>query len=557
VRTTKEKRGGVIQAAFYGRVSTEDQQDPVASRSWQLRRARQVIEPHGGAIVAEFFDVGVSRSLPWKRRPEAARLLQALADPARGFSAVVIGEPQRAFYGNQFSLTFPVFTHYGVQLWVPEVGGAVDPGSEAHDIMMMLFGGMSKAERTRVQLRVKAAMFDLAQTTDRFLGGRPPYGYRLVDAGPHPNPGKAAMGQRAHRLEPDPVTGPIVARIFRLFADGMGLRAVAQLLTDEGVPSPSAHDRQRNSHRDARGWAHSAVRAILMNDAYTGRRVWAKQQKVEQLIDPDDVAAGHRTSMRWREPTEWLRPERQTHPPLVSDELHAIVKGVLAGPATAESRRRASQHPYCLRGLLFCEHCGRRMQGAFRRNRREGSGRVLYRCLLRSTRSIPAELEAHPGSFYVREDAILPKIDAWLASLITPEMLAAHQHDPATSARTSAIRAQISELDKRIANLSRAIELGGDLKTLVEQLARRTAERDGLMARLRHEGSRSNWSAAEMARALDELGGIAALLPTADAAERAKLYATLGLRLDYNHELRRVRATADKVCVPGRVRRGT
>jgi site-specific DNA recombinase len=27
-----------------------------------------------------------------------------------------------------------VLTHYGVGLWVPEVGGAVDPGSEAHDL---------------------------------------------------------------------------------------------------------------------------------------------------------------------------------------------------------------------------------------------------------------------------------------------------------------------------------------------------------------------------------------------------------------------------------------
>ena len=70
----------------------------------------------------------------------------------------MIGEPQRAFYGNQFSLIFPIFTHYGVQLWVPEVGGPVDPGSEAHDLVMTLFGGMSKGERTRVKTRVRAAM---------------------------------------------------------------------------------------------------------------------------------------------------------------------------------------------------------------------------------------------------------------------------------------------------------------------------------------------------------------------------------------------------------------
>jgi DNA invertase Pin-like site-specific DNA recombinase len=144
--------------AFYGRVSTEDQQDPTSSRNWQLARARQVIEPVAGQIVAEYFDIGQSRLLPWKRRPEASRLLDAFSNPKRGFDAVVIGEPQRAFYGNQFGLTFPVFTHYDVGLWVPEVGGALDPGSEAHDLVMSLYGGMSKGERTRIKTRVRTAM---------------------------------------------------------------------------------------------------------------------------------------------------------------------------------------------------------------------------------------------------------------------------------------------------------------------------------------------------------------------------------------------------------------
>src|SRR5436190_23965008 len=112
----------MIQFAFYGRVSTEDQQDPESSKQWQLHRSRGLIESAGGEVVAEFFDVGQSRSLPWKRRPEAARLLAAIARPDRGFSAVVIGEPQRAFYGNQFGLTFPVLVHYGLALWVPGGG---------------------------------------------------------------------------------------------------------------------------------------------------------------------------------------------------------------------------------------------------------------------------------------------------------------------------------------------------------------------------------------------------------------------------------------------------
>jgi site-specific DNA recombinase len=111
--------------------STEDQQDPESSRGWQLTRSRTLIEPRVGVIVAEFFDVDKSRSIPWQRRPHATALLAELKNPDRGFDAVVIGEPHRAFYGNQYGLTFPLFEHYGVPLWVPEVGGPIDPGNAA------------------------------------------------------------------------------------------------------------------------------------------------------------------------------------------------------------------------------------------------------------------------------------------------------------------------------------------------------------------------------------------------------------------------------------------
>ena len=46
----------------------------------------------------------------------AARLLAPLADAALGFDAVVVGEPQRAFYGNQFGNTFRLFARYKVPL---------------------------------------------------------------------------------------------------------------------------------------------------------------------------------------------------------------------------------------------------------------------------------------------------------------------------------------------------------------------------------------------------------------------------------------------------------
>jgi hypothetical protein len=56
----------VLRFVFYGRVSTEDWQDPVSSRARQLQQAVMLTAGHG-VIVAEFFDVGESRTLAWAR----------------------------------------------------------------------------------------------------------------------------------------------------------------------------------------------------------------------------------------------------------------------------------------------------------------------------------------------------------------------------------------------------------------------------------------------------------------------------------------------------------
>ena len=107
----------------------------------------------------------------------------------------------------------PLFAHYGVKLWLPEAGGPVGNG-EDHEQLMLALGLQSKREVTRTRIRVRTAMATQTREQGRYLGGRPPYGYRLADAGPHPNKAHAAWGRWAHRLEPDPSTAPVVAWMF-------------------------------------------------------------------------------------------------------------------------------------------------------------------------------------------------------------------------------------------------------------------------------------------------------------------------------------------------------
>ncbi|WP_372665824.1 recombinase family protein [Amycolatopsis kentuckyensis] len=141
---------GIGELAAYGRCSTEDNQDPETSRGWQFGNARKFVEPLGGRVVAEYFDVGQSRSVPWERRNEAARLLAELKNPRRTWNAVVVGEGTRCWFGNQFSLIAPRFAAYGVDLWVPELGGKYDARNPSHKILMSVLGGMSESERQHV-----------------------------------------------------------------------------------------------------------------------------------------------------------------------------------------------------------------------------------------------------------------------------------------------------------------------------------------------------------------------------------------------------------------------
>jgi site-specific DNA recombinase len=97
-RPGAQARGG-LRFAFYGRVSTEDWQDPVTSRVRQWEQAEALARGHG-QVVAEFFDEGQSRTVAWGRRPQAAALVAQLADPGRGWDAIVVGEYERAFYGS-------------------------------------------------------------------------------------------------------------------------------------------------------------------------------------------------------------------------------------------------------------------------------------------------------------------------------------------------------------------------------------------------------------------------------------------------------------------------
>jgi site-specific DNA recombinase len=439
----------VIRFALSARTSTDDLQDPADSLRWQTDVAARLVAPHG-EIVTTYHDIDKSRSLPWDRRPEASRILADLKDHNRGWDALVIAEPQRAFSGTQFEGILFQFAHYGVGLWVPELGGAVDINNDGHYMALSNYGTMSRAERNRTRLRVKHAVRAHAQA-GRWLGGRPPYGYLIADLGPHSNPSKAASGARLHQLAPDPLTAPVVRRIYDLYLAGSGYKQIATVLTSEGVPSPSAHDRIRNSHRSGHAWAMSAVRTILANPRYLGFHVSGRTKKADILLDPDIPSLGHVTRQQWQDRDEWVTASVQTYEAIVEEmtwrQVAALIASNSRSKAPARSRthsgmRRSEPSRYPLAGLVVCDCCGKKLQGNLVR------GHAFYRCKVSG--DYPVAMHDHPRSLAVREDRLLPHIDAWLGELFAPDRIQetaiqivdadslGHREDPAiTRARTT------------------------------------------------------------------------------------------------------------------------
>ncbi|MGX7828272.1 recombinase family protein [Actinokineospora sp. 24-640] len=387
-----------MRFALFGRASTVGFQDPVTTRAWQWDVASRLIEGHG-RIVAEFFDVGVSRQVPWMQRPAGAALLAAAVSSDREFDAVVVGEFERAFDAGQLDAVLTVLDEAGVQLWLPEAEGPVERGSVWHEALVKVLGAQSRREVLRARHRAMTAMRRQVVEQGRYLGGRPPYGYRLVDAGPHPNRRHAGWGRRLQRLEPDPATAETVRWIFAERIAGKSAAGIARGLNERGVACPSAVDRDRNRHRSGARWTLRSVIEILENPRYTGRQVWSRTAADRGQRS----ASGRRPSVR-RPVGEWAVSERLAHEPLVAevDFVAAQAAQVVRVDQCGRTRR------YRLSGLVRCGLCGRRMDSHWV-HRRPG-----YRCRHGRTSAHTPSPDV-PKPLYVREDHLLETIAVRLA----------------------------------------------------------------------------------------------------------------------------------------------
>jgi site-specific DNA recombinase len=283
--------------------------------------------------------------------------------------------------------------------WWSETNGPIDAADPTHRALVMLLGAQSKREVLRSRFRVLAAMRVQVVEQGRFLGGRPPYGYRLVDAGRIRTLRMRGGVAGCRRLEPDPVTAGHVRWMFVQRLAGHSASRIAHDLNVRGVPCPSSADPARNRHRSGAGWTLRTVATILGNPRYTGRQVWNRQ-----CTDHDSTASRKRAGQRWNQLRGWVISKAVAHPALVSEADFIAAQAVDASPRPADGVVRR----YALVGLVVCRVCGRRMDSHWVHDR------PGYRCRHGHT-SAKLNASDRPKTLYLRQDRILARIAVNLA----------------------------------------------------------------------------------------------------------------------------------------------
>ena len=399
-----ERDGASLRFAWYGRLSTDELQQPQLAFPSQKAACEKRIDDLG-RIVCEFIDVQSGRR---DDRAGIEAMLDEASLPDRRFDAVVTYKAERFARRMALALAYEEELHrVGVPVYVSDEAG--EPGRPTSVLTRRIKQAVGEWYVLELVEESRRGMEE--NTRQGFnTGGVAPYGYRKRYL-PHPSKTMAERGHRKILLEPDPETAPVVARIFNEFVHGdHGIRGIVAMLNEEGIPS-------------ARGgrWGEGAISGILDNPKYTGYQVWNRRGRKTRRNAHNDEA-------------DWIWSEEPAHEAIVLLDLWRAAQALRRRKDTDWRRRpRSGRAARPLRGLVHCGSCARRM-AAVHRKRTTMPVRWYWECPICKQRMQDDRLQAEVVVALERE-------------LLRPERLTAlerHQEASQRKTRKEALKARTS-----------------------------------------------------------------------------------------------------------------
>lgn len=217
--------------------------------------------------------------------------------------------------------------------------GTLDPSSE---FLITLYSSLAQEESRSISDNVgwsKKKLFEkgvFALPYKQFLG---------YEKGPD---GKPAIVEKEAK---------IVRRIYKLFLHGSTPRSIAQILTDEGIPTPSG----RNSK-----WSSTTVSSILQNEKYCGCAL------LQKCFVPDFLT--HKSVPNKGQLQQYFIED--SHPAIIPRETFELVQHEFR---VRESTKRATRISV-FSGRVICGDCGGAFGSKVWHSNDERYRKEVYRC---------------------------------------------------------------------------------------------------------------------------------------------------------------------------------
>jgi DNA invertase Pin-like site-specific DNA recombinase len=219
----------------YCRVSTNQQANEGESLEVQRRHLEGWVHMHGKQLDEVFVERGVSGSVPVAERPEGGRLWAQLQ---RG-DTLIAAKLDRLFRSALDALqVVEQLKAKGVSLILLDLGGDIS-GNGLSKLFLTIAAAFAEAERDRIRERVAQVKQDQRQR-GRYLGGRPPYGFRVgQDGGLEPVPAQQEVIRHARQLRAADTPLRAIQEVLKeKHGESISLDALARLL--KGAADPPA-----------------------------------------------------------------------------------------------------------------------------------------------------------------------------------------------------------------------------------------------------------------------------------------------------------------------------
>jgi DNA invertase Pin-like site-specific DNA recombinase len=214
----------------YRRVSQDDQQHGPRAQSDRIEAWRA---NHNSEPFQDFFDDGVSGSVPLAKRPQGAALLEALKQEA-GERLVVVAKLDRLFRSvADAAMTMDTWSKAGIKL--VSLAENFDMTSPYGKAMAHIMSALAELERSMIRERTRAALQAKKRRGERV--GTVPYGSTVDGNG---------------KLVDDPQEQAVIAEIKSCYAAGLRMRRIAQRLNERGFVAKKGGP-----------WGVSSVAAVL------------------------------------------------------------------------------------------------------------------------------------------------------------------------------------------------------------------------------------------------------------------------------------------------------